>query len=129
MKRTPIFALALLSASAVTAAGQQANSEFPSKTRGRVVVTDSMPAARPPIKTAPIRSEEPAPPAASPTPIIVGASSGPSDAADRPAPVATNNSSSATTNSLNKKASFGFIKSRIAEAKRQMQQRPIATAS
>lgn len=128
MKRTPIFALALLSASAVTATGQAAN-EFPSKTRGRVVITDSMPAVKPPIKTVPIRSDEPSLPTPSPTPIIVGAQGGPSDTALRPATVPAGNSGSAAGNSLNKKASFGFIKSRIAEAKRQMQQRPTATAS
>jgi hypothetical protein len=85
-----------------------------------VVVTDTMP----PIQAQKVRPRV----APTPTPIIVGGSekmSGPS-AVTNPqpiAPVTTSASSSAHT------LSFGQMKSKIAEAKRYMQARPLATAS
>lgn len=116
MKRTPFFALVLFSAGTVPAFSQTPN-EIPPKSRGRVVVTDSMPPIKPP--SAPV-------PAPSATPIIVGTRRDQTspESTDRPAPIVAGNS-----NSQNRAVSFGFIKSKIAEAKRQMQQRPLATAS
>lgn len=118
MRSTPILALALLSFSA-SGVVAQSNYEAPAKTRGRVVVTNTMP----PIKPASTPMPRP-----SATPIIVGAQredSGPSDTASqvpaKPAPPAV----AAGARTL----SFGSIKNKIAEAKRMMQSRPIATAS
>ena len=88
----------------------------PTPTPVKVVVTNSMPAA----KAAAVR------PRTTPTPIVVGASekvSGPS--ADIPENSATPGpNASAAGRSLN----FNSIKSKIAEAKRQLQSRPLATA-
>ena len=87
----------------------------------KVVVTDSMPAAGPGLATRP---------RVTPTPIVVGAAertSGPSGEPDTTAasagPIGTANSAAA-----NRTMSFGQMKSRIAEAKRQLQSRPLATA-
>lgn len=112
MKPTSVLALILLSVG--TFAFGQIPSETPSKIRGRIVVTDTMP----PIK--PASTPVPAPTA---TPIIVGGQR------DQSGPIVTGNSNSTTRNSQNRVASFGFIKSKIAEAKRQMQQRPVTIAS
>jgi len=117
MRSTPILALALLSFSAPGVVAQSAY-EGPAKTRGRVVVTNTMP----PIKPASTPMPRP-----SATPIIVGTQqeeSGPSAPVEhvpaRPMPAAA-----AGARNLN----FGSIKSKIAEAKRMMQSRPLATAS
>lgn len=116
MNRTPIFALVLLSA-AVPAFSQTPN-ENPVKTRGRVVITDSMPPIKPP--STPV-------PAPSATPIVVGTQ--PVESDSHPAPIVVGSSNSTPRVSQNRTVSFGFIKGKIAEAKRLMQQRPIATAS
>ena len=117
MRSTPILALALLSFSAPGVVAQSTY-EAPAKTRGRVVVTNTMP----PIKPASTPMPRP-----SATPIIVGTQqeeSGPSapveHAPARPMPAAA-----PSARTLN----FGSIKSKIAEAKRIMQSRPLATAS
>lgn len=115
MKLTPVFALALLSAGTVSMFAQTPNAPS-EKTRGRVVVTDSMPAIKPP--STPV-------PAPSATPIIVGTQRDQSS----PAPVNTENPNTASRPVQTRTVSFGFIKNKIAEAKRQMQQRPLATAS
>ena len=88
------------------------------KTRSRIVVTDSVPAGNP--------ASTPAPRVA-PTPIIVGAkdqSSGPSLADNTT--IADN--TSAKPSGTSSRLTFGMIKSKIAEAKRQLQSRPLATA-
>ncbi len=120
MKRTPIFALALLSAATVPAFSQNTN-EIPAKSRGRVVVTDSMPPIKP--ASTPV-------PATSATPVIVGTQRDQisPESNNRPAPIIAGNSGSTLRNPQNRLVSFGFIKSKIAEAKRQMQQRPVSTA-
>lgn len=119
MKLTPAVALVLLSVG--TFAFGQMPSEVPSKTRGRIVITDTMP----PIK--PVSTPVPAPSA---TPIIVGGERDHSvpDSNNRPSPIVVGNSNSSTRASQNRTAGFGFIKSKIAEAKRQMQQRPVTIA-
>ncbi|MEO7672511.1 MAG: hypothetical protein ABIU09_00360 [Pyrinomonadaceae bacterium] len=115
MKLTPVFALAFLSAGAVSSHAQIPN-EPSEKTRGRVVVTNSMPAIKPP---------SPPVPAASATPIVVGTQRN----QNNPAPDSTVSANSPSRSAQGKTVSFGFIKSKIAEAKRQMQQRPLATAA
>ena len=121
MKRTPIFALALLSIGVISTFAQMPN-DLPAKMRGRVVVTDTMP----PIK--PASTPVPAPSA---TPIIVGGRRDEivPESNNRPAPIIVGNSNSTPRSSQNRVVSFGFIKSKIAEAKRQMQQLPLPTAS
>ena len=93
----------------------------PTPTPVKVVVTDSMPKVR--LRQVPV-------PQVSPTPIIVGSAekmSGPSAPAESPnvsvAPVSTARVSSAA-----RTLSFVQTKSKIAEAKRYMQSRPLATA-
>jgi hypothetical protein len=98
--------------SALVAFGQ--SSVEPTPTPVKVVVTDSMPE-----KTL-VR------PRTTPTPIVVGSApkvSGPAISND-PAPMGGSNSGSAS-----RSLSFVQIKSKIAEAKRHMQSRPLATAS
>jgi hypothetical protein len=92
----------------------------PTPTPVHVVITNTMPAIKP---------QAPRP---TPTPIIVGESGqphGPSATAPAPsntiAPAATFNTAAAAGLKM---MSFGQIKSKIAEAKREMQSRPIATA-
>lgn len=92
----------------------------PTPTPVKVVVTDSMPA----IKLTPAPA-----PRLSPTPIIVGTSertSGPSVAVEAPSSFSTNSATKASAAA--RTMSFGQMKSKIAEAKRYMQARPIATA-
>ncbi len=91
----------------------------PTPTPMKVVITNSMPEIKAPATR----------PRVTPTPIIVGGSekiSGPS-ANPESAPVANANPSTAGTSSP-RTLSFGQIKSKIAEAKRQLQSRPLATA-
>ncbi|HUR98830.1 MAG TPA: hypothetical protein VMZ26_12255 [Pyrinomonadaceae bacterium] len=94
----------------------------PTPTPVEVVVTNSMPAAKP----AQIR------PRVSPTPIIVGAASqkisGPSASPEIQIVPVTNSIAKASPNA-SRSLSFGQMKSKIAEAKRYMQARPLATAS
>lgn len=88
----------------------------PTPTPVKVVVTNSMPAIKPNATPAP---------RVSPTPIVVGASekmSGP--AVNTEVPASTMTSSAVAGRAM----SFGQIKSKIAEAKRQLQSRPLATA-
>lgn len=85
----------------------------PTPTPVKVVVTNSMPA----VKTTA--------PRVTPTPIVVGSSpkaSGPSFSNETPV------SPTSTGMSAGRLLSFGQIKSKIAEAKRQLQSRPLATA-
>jgi hypothetical protein len=79
----------------------------------KVVVTDSLPAVRPRV---------------APTPIVVGAEkiSGPS--VDSEGGVAASQNTSANAASPIRNLSFSQMKSKIAEAKRQLQSRPLATA-
>ncbi len=94
----------------------------PTPTPVEVVVTDSMPA----IKPAQTR------PRVSPTPIIVGSTSqsmsGPSAATESQLLPVTNSAPRDSSNS-SRTLTFGQMKSKIAEAKRYMQARPLATAS
>lgn len=111
----------------------QSHRPEPTPTPVKLVVTDNLPPAKPPISTRPIPSE---------TPIMVKTSgeveSGPSNEApivvgNTPASSASrertvNTVSSNTGSTAGRMLSFGEIKSKLAEAKRQMQSRPIATA-
>ena len=94
----------------------------PTPTPVKLVITDTMPAIKPPAHVA----------RPTPTPIIVGqseASHGPNAAAS-PAPIVVGSPAASTggTAAPLRMLSFGTIKSKIAEAKREMQSRPIATA-
>lgn len=93
------------------------SSAGPTPTPVKVVVTDSMPA----IRTAPKPT---------PSPIIVGNAervTGPSATTEVPAGSFTETAS--TSSASGRTLSFVQIKGKIAEAKRQMQSRPLATAS
>ena len=127
-QRFVIMKTLFLSATAVLlSCGLQAQAQSPAieptPTPVKLVITNTMP----PIK--------PAAPRPTPTPIIVGQSEAPHgpSAAASPAPIVVGASSAATVNAGVRAAlpsmSFGTIKSKIAEAKREMQSRPIATAS
>lgn len=87
------------------------------------MITDTMPAIKPPSTPRPIAT--PAPQPAS-TPIVVG---GTRPAGETSAPRPMNTAPSSGTNAGMKTLSFGAIKSKIAEAKRMMQTRPLPTAS
>lgn len=94
----------------------------PTPTPVKVVITNSMPTIQ---ATPAVR------PRISPTPIIVGASekiSGPSDEAETTSATVTDSSVKTSASASARLLSFGQMKSRIAEAKRYMQARPIATA-
>jgi hypothetical protein len=119
---TKFFCVALFLSLTSLPALSQSPAE-PTPTPVEVVVTNSMPA----VKPAQIR------PRVTPTPIIVGSSSekvsGPSAPATEPQlPAAANSTSIASSNS-SRALTFGQMKSKIAEAKRYMQARPLATAS
>jgi hypothetical protein len=89
----------------------------PTPTPVKVVVTNSMPAIKP--------ASTPAP-RVTPTPIVVGSSdqnSGPSVAADATPSLDTDRNAGS-----GKLLSFGQMKAKIADAKRQLQTRPLATA-
>jgi hypothetical protein len=115
-------ALVVLSLSAIAAHAQSTFESEQPKTRKRVVVTNTMPPIKP---AAPRPVSTPVPqPVVTPTPIIVG---GPRERSvtETPAPRLTETNSAAGVKML----SFGSIKSKIAEAKRMMQTRPLPTAS
>ena len=134
MKIKLLCAALFIPLSAGSIAAAQSYGPEPTPTPVKLVVTDNMPPVKPPTYTRPIPSE---------TPIIVKTSnqveqneggSGPSvvvgnaeqPSATRPRTVDTSTSNTGFTTS--KVMSFGQIKSKLAEAKRQMQSRPIATA-
>jgi len=114
MKRELYLAFLIAFAAALTTVGQE-NPIEPPTIRGRVVITNSMP---PPPTPSPKPSQ---------TPIAVGTQSPPPKpsqdvkAVNAAIPPARKNTAGPVM-------SFGQIKRRIAEAKRQMQGRPIATA-
>lgn len=125
---TKLFCAFVIAAATSLAAPGQAE---PTPTPVKLVVTSSMPPIKPASTPRPMPVQ---------TPIIVGEAStekGPSLPADE-APIIvgrSNNVSSASaapqmsgTNLSLRSLSFGQIKSKIAEAKRQMQARPMATA-
>lgn len=117
--RTKFLCAALLVIFASQFANAQSGVE-PTPTPVEVVVTNSMPAVKPAATR----------PRVTPTPIVVGASdkiSGPAVATETTAPV-TPDSTVRNTASTGRLMSFGQIKSKIAEAKRQLQSRPLATA-
>src|SRR5688572_5143731 len=110
------LSLLILGSSAFSQSGVE-----PTPTPVKVVVTNSMPPPDPALATRP---------RVTPTPIVVGSaerSSGPSSEPDSTAPSPAP-SATATSATGNRTMSFGQMKSRIAEAKRQMQTRPLATA-
>jgi hypothetical protein len=91
----------------------------PTPTPVKVVVTNSMPATK---------LTESSAPRVSPTPIVVGSRdriAGPSAEIEAARPVVNSTTKSASTARV---LSFGQMKSKIAEAKRYMQSRPLATA-
>jgi len=106
MKKSVVFGLFVFAAMAVSVFAQ-ADQAQPTSTRSRVVVTNTMPAVRP------VSSPTPAPLPAK-TPNVVGQ--------DPPVPP------SDASNLNYKGLSFAQIKAKIAEAKRQMQSRPLNTA-
>ncbi len=113
MRFTPIIAIAVLSLAAAELSAQTKAGQPAQTTRGRVVVTNTMPAVKP----------APTPyPKTAPTPIIVG---GP--AVQRPVPdrAAVNENTETAVRTMN----FRSIKNKIAEAKRILQSRPLPTAS
>ena len=126
-----LCAFSLFLTAAFTAHSQTSLPE-PTPTPVKVVITNSMPPIKPPTSTKPI-----------PSPVVVGrdnVESGP-DASDnddekpiivgsapRNAPPVSTSTNPVPTNATTGGMSFGYIKSRIAEAKRQMQTRPITTA-
>lgn len=107
---------ALFLFSAIQFATAQSGVE-PTPTPVKVVVTNSMP---------PVKTYSTPQPRVTPTPIVVGApankASGPYTSVDTPA------SSTSSNLSTGRVLSFGQIKSKIAEAKRQLQSRPLSTA-
>ena len=112
MRFTPSFAVAILSLSPVLLSAQTPSGDA-AKTRGRVVVTDNMPAIKPAATPSPVTNS---------TPVVVGAR----PQVVRPQvikPVIPGNSE------VGRNMSFGSIKSKISEAKRTMQSKPLATAS
>lgn len=116
MRSAPISVIALLFVSAAVQAQQPAAEA----TRMRVVVTNTLPA----IKPTPVPRIDPTPmPRTASTPIIVGS--------QRERPVVNSPISQGDPDpSLNAKSlSFRSIKSKIAEAKRLLQSRPLPTAS
>jgi hypothetical protein len=121
MRNTPTLALALLSLFAAGTNAQDGSASETSRSRSRVVVTDKLPAFKPTV-TKPTTS--PAPVVPSPTPIVVGSQTGPSAEA-APKPAAT----TPVPNPAPRTMTFGSMKSKIAEAKRIMMSRPLATAS
>lgn len=116
MRFTPSLAVAVLSL--VPAIFAQTPSADASKTRGRVVVTDSMPPIKPAATPAPV---------ASPTPFVVGGSQGPVKVA--PPQPAVVKPPVPSTAEVGRAMTFRTIKAKIAEAKRMMQTRPLPTAS
>jgi hypothetical protein len=117
MKMSFLCAAVFVLSATSFAAGQ--NGVEPTPTPVKVVVTNSMPAVKP--------ASTPAP-RISPTPIVVGSperSSGPAVTPESPAiSEGTSTRSRIATGQL----SFGQIKAKIADAKRQLQSRPLATA-
>ena len=111
MRLTPYLALAILSLPAADIYAQ-APTEVPSRTRGRVVVTNTLP----PIK--PASTPVPRP---SSTPIVIG---GPKESPVPERTAAVNSSETA-----GREMNFRSIKNKIAEAKRILQSRPLPTAS
>jgi hypothetical protein len=116
--KSAFAALAVLSLSTITASAQESSPES-TKTRGRVVITNTMPPIKPAATPLPRPVSTPVPEPTS-TPIIVG---GPRDRTVPEAPARTNAIAAGKT------LGFGTIKSKIAEAKRMLQTRPLPTAS
>lgn len=117
--RTKFLCAALLVIFASQFANAQSGVE-PTPTPVEVVVTNSMPAVKPAATR----------PRITPTPIVVGSTdkiSGPAVATETTTPV-TSDSTTKKSASTGRLISFGQIKSKIAEAKRQLQTRPLATA-
>jgi hypothetical protein len=131
MNKKFLCAFSLLLTAALAAHSQTSLPE-PTPTPVKLVITNSMPPIKPPTSTKPIHS-----------PVVVGRTdieSGP-DARDsddenpiivgsapRTAPPVSTSTNPVRVNAAAGSMSFGYIKSRIAEAKRQMQTRPITTA-
>ena len=118
MNRQVLFAaLFVLSLACGAYPQSQVDSASPSV---KVVVTNSMPAVRPRIS-----------PVSTPTPIVVGKSekvSGPATSAEPVVPANATAVPTSKTATGSRSLSFVQIKSKIAEAKRHMQSRPLATA-
>jgi len=114
MKKSVCFGLVVIAASIVSVPGQTAAER--AKAAADKVMVSPLPPAQPPIKTEPIRSDAIPPVAA------VAASGQPIVAGLAPA-------GSQASNLTYKGLSFSQIKSRIAEAKRQMQTHTLTIAS
>lgn len=117
MRFAHCVAAAIVSLSPVAVIGQTTVIDT-AKTRGRVVVTDTMPAVKPASTPRPVPTA---------TPIVVGNTTEPRSGPAAQPPIVARTNTDATT--LPKAMSFRTLKNKIAEAKRIMQTRPMATAS
>lgn len=130
-----VFCTILLFAAAATFG--QARTVEPTPTPVKLVVTDNSPKAKPtPTRVTQQTLNEDLTPSTQPTPIVVGASQNPAvvvtGTSTQTAPAVVTSTVPAITPIENLQFnSLGFrqLKSKIAEAKRLMQSRPIATAS
>ncbi|MBC7900498.1 MAG: hypothetical protein H7070_10660 [Saprospiraceae bacterium] len=115
MKRIFSFALIIFVLGALTSYAQAKLIE-PAPTPAKVIMTNSMPPIKPPSTPFPAPSQ---------TPIIVG---GPNNSVRTTRVVETPDGTAASVDTIpvNRTMSFGQMKGRIAEAKRQMMGRPIA---
>ncbi len=119
MKKAIFICFVVFSASAMVASAQT-KTPAAAPSPGRVVVTNTMPAVKPAATPAPVRPlvQPAATPVSSSSPISV-----------QPRGPAIVNPATTQASNLNYKGlSFSEIKSKIAEAKRQMQTRPLTTA-
>ena len=87
-----------------------------SKARGRVIVSDMMPAIKPAATPVPVPASTPIVVASQPRPTVSG-------------PSANSPVTAGSVSAANRTMGFGTIKSKIAEAKRLLQSRPLPTAS
>ncbi|MEJ7847880.1 MAG: hypothetical protein WKF92_07335 [Pyrinomonadaceae bacterium] len=110
MKRNYSFALFVFVFGAVSSFAQSSEIE-PKPTPAKIIITNTMPPVKPALTPAP-KPEQ--------TPIIVG---GPNNTAE---PAAEKTAPPANQYVKNRMLSFGQMKSKIAEAKRQMMTRPLA---
>lgn len=113
MRFAHFLAIAAVSLSAADGFAQGISDDTP-KSRGRVVVTSTMPPIKPASTPAPIPVS---------TPIVVGPQREAAPVQSGPAP------SAETERFTGRTMSFRSIKSKIAEAKRMLQTRPLPTAS
>ncbi len=119
MKFTPGLSVVLLSVLTVSVFTQAPSNES-AKTRDRVVVTDTLPPAKPAVTSTPLPQA---------TPIVVGSKPEPRDTTG-PADQRNDRSENETRPvAVSRSLGFSTIKGKISEAKRMLQTRPLPTAS